>query len=63
MLREAELVKTRERVMLREATIEAKVKVAHERALQAEERVVIVERDLANGLAYAFLDGYDELQE
>ena len=38
MLREAELVKTRERAMLREATTKAEVKASHERALQAEER-------------------------
>ena len=62
-LREAKLVKTRERAMLREAIVEAEVKAAHERALQAEERAVIAERDLDNGLADAFLDGYDELQE
>ena len=62
-LKEAELVKTRERAMFREATAEAEVKAAHERALQAEERVVIAEKDLANGLVNAFLDGYDELRE
>ena len=53
-LREAELVKTRERV---------EVKAAHERALQAEERAAIIERDLANGLADTFLEGFDELRE
>ena len=37
-------MKTRERAMLREATAEAEVKAAHERALQAEERAVIAER-------------------
>ena len=62
-LREAKLVKTRERAMLREAIVEAEVKAAHERALQAEERAVIAERDLDNGLGDAFLDGYDELRE
>ena len=62
-LREAELMKTRERAMLKEANAEAEVKATHERYLQVEERVIIVERDLANGLADAFLDGYDELRE
>ena len=31
--------------------------------MQAGERVIIVERDLVNGLGDAFLDGYDELRE
>ena len=56
-------MKTREWVMLREATAEAEVKAAHERAFQAEERSVIVEWDLANDLADVSLDGYDELRQ
>ena len=56
-------MKTREMAMLKEANAEAEMKVTHERSLQAKERVIIVERDLANGLTDAFLDGYDELRE
>ena len=62
-LREAELSVTRERAMLREAALEAELKAAHEKASQAEEKAAIAERDLANGLADAFIDGYDELRE
>ena len=59
---ETELAETRERVMLREAAVEAESAAAHERASQAEERAVMAERDLANGLADAFIDGFEELR-
>ncbi|RWR88967.1 hypothetical protein CKAN_01801000 [Cinnamomum micranthum f. kanehirae] len=61
-LSEAELVQTRERATLRETVAETEMKVARERASQAEERVILAEKELANGLTDAFIDGYEELQ-
>ncbi|RWR97085.1 hypothetical protein CKAN_02649600 [Cinnamomum micranthum f. kanehirae] len=61
-LSEAELVQTRERAALRETVTETEMRVARERASQAEERAILAEKKLANGLADAFIDGYQELR-
>ena len=51
---EAELAQAHERAMLKEAGVEAELKAAQERASRAE--------DLENGLADAFIDGFEEFQ-
>ncbi|RWR97121.1 hypothetical protein CKAN_02653700 [Cinnamomum micranthum f. kanehirae] len=61
-LSEAELAQTRKRAALREIVVETEMKVARERASQAEERAILAEKELANGLADAFIDGYEELR-
>ena len=52
---EAELAQAHDRVMLKEAGAEAELKAAQERASRSEE-------DLENGLADAFIDGFEEFR-
>ncbi|RWR82221.1 hypothetical protein CKAN_01093300 [Cinnamomum micranthum f. kanehirae] len=54
-LSEAELGQTREKASLRESVMATEIKAVHDRASQAE-------KELSNGLADAFIDGYEELR-
>ncbi|RWR89826.1 hypothetical protein CKAN_01889800 [Cinnamomum micranthum f. kanehirae] len=54
-LSEAELGQTHERASLRESVLAAEIKAVHDRASQAE-------KELSDGLADAFIDGYEELR-
>ncbi|RWR92216.1 hypothetical protein CKAN_02142500 [Cinnamomum micranthum f. kanehirae] len=54
-LSEAELGQTRERASLRESVLAVEIKAVHDRASRAE-------KELSDGLADAFIDGYEELR-
>ncbi|RWR80029.1 hypothetical protein CKAN_00863600 [Cinnamomum micranthum f. kanehirae] len=54
-LSEAELIQTREGVLLRESVMATEIKAVHDRASRAE-------RELSDGLADAFIDGYEEFR-